>query len=185
MTPRKATTLAAIAMAVIAASDVRAEEKPARLWMWGSVERPPPRVKPGQRVFFHGDREVSISEFVRIAGHAELADRMERRQLHRRLMLAGGVVVVFAGGAIAVTAAPCDGPGLQTECNEDRNARQHLGLVVSIGGMAVVAGAVMLFPNLRPAYHDLRKMEQEYNRRLQLAPVVGRSSAGVEARLRF
>lgn len=173
----------AAALALAGTGDARAEEKPARLWMWGSVERPPPRWKYGERTFFHGDRQISLSEFVRIAGYPEMADRMERRTLTRRLVMVGGAAVLASGAILAGTAPSCEGAGVP-DCS-DRASRQRLGIGVAVSGMVIIAGAEFFLQSFRPAYHDLRKMETDYNKRLSVTPVVGLHGAGVQAQLSF
>jgi hypothetical protein len=179
----------AISIALAGAGSATAEEQkpeePKRLWMTGSVDRPPPGYQHDQMQLYHGDRLISVPEFVRIAGYDELADRFERRTRNRRLVMLGGLTVAVAGGVIGFTAPKCNTNPAEPTCEAERSDRQVLGLGIFVGGAAIIGGAKLFLRDLRPALHVMRKMEQDYNRRLRMMPLVSAQVVGVNASLRF
>ncbi|HUQ06262.1 MAG TPA: hypothetical protein VM261_27345 [Kofleriaceae bacterium] len=160
-------------------------EEPARLWMTGSVDRPPPGYQHDQMQLYHGDHLISVPEFVRIAGYDELADRLERRTRNRRLVMLGGLTVAVAGAVVGFTAPKCNDVPAEPECEATRADRQHLGLGIFVVGAATIGAAKLFLPDLRPALHVMRKMETDYNKRLRVTPVVSATGASVHATLSF
>lgn len=142
---------------------------------------------PSRDGYYHGERPISVEEFLRIAGHPEKAHAMKGRKRVRLGIAAAGAVLVASAFVVTLTAREC-GPGLlpaeRRECDAERH-RSFL-LATGIGGAgAATFGIAIVLSSKRPPLHELRRMTVDYNRRLEVVPAVGAAGGGISLRGRF
>ena len=160
-----------------ATTAARADEPAPRL----SVGDPYNADGPKREGLFHGDREVSLDEFLRIAGHDEVADRIRARQRLRHGVMLGGAVIIVGGIAYAVLGEDCDRsiPGPDQKACEDAHSRTQL---TGLGVAAAGAGWRRRTPSpgrRRVARHTLRQIARDYNRELRASVWTPAGGAGV------
>ncbi len=134
-----------------------------------SVGGPEGLIGSKQRGLFLGDRKLTLDEFLRTAGSADVLGRMRTRRWVRRGLILGAVVAAATGVVMQYTARDCTPPpGLSVHpeaeaCEAGRNAIQGQGFAIFAGG-AVVGAITSQLGSERPDDEELRRIAAHYNR---------------------
>lgn len=174
----------ALALAVLVAAPVRASADE-KISLGGPFNTDGPR----REGFFHGDREVSLDEFLRAGGEADVADEIKTRRTLRRALMGTGLTVAAGGIVYGASAGPCEGRQSQSEesfdeCIERNASRTRGGIAIGLVGATVFTTGLLLSKKI-PPIHELRRIATEHNRGLRVAPVVAPGHAGVSLQATF
>ena len=120
---------------------------------------------PARAGFFHGGVEVSLDEFLRVAGHDDEADSIRSRRRVRIGMMIGGALGLAVSGFYGLTTRDCNAI-IDTQDHEDcldanHDQRTKASLIFIAGGLTTLFGINL--SSLRPDARRLREYADAHN----------------------